>query len=225
MESSRGRLARGLQCGSTLRGERQIHWQLERAERSEPAATFRERSFAYVGIAAVAVLSYQKRKDRVGRQQRRTMTPDELLQFMRTQRLAVEASRAPAGGVQAALVGIGVTDAFEIVFDTLASTRKAQNLRTSPRAAFVLGGWAADERTVQFEGIADEPVGAELDRIKTVYFAAWPDGPSRLSWPGITYFRVRPSWIRFSDFTGASPHIVEFTSDQLAAPSASVQQR
>ena len=144
------------------------------------------------------------------------MTPTELLQFMRTHRLAVEASCAAEGGVQAALVGIAVTDTFEIVFDTLATTRKARNLRASPRAAFVLGGWAADERTVQFEGIADEPVGAELDRIRTVYFTAWPDGPTRASWPGITYFRVRPTWIRFSDFTGASPHIVEFTSEQLA---------
>lgn len=146
------------------------------------------------------------------------MTPNDLLQFMRTQRLAVEGSCAPGGAVQAALVGIAVTDAFEIVFDTLETTRKARNLRTSPRAAFVLGGWqATEERTVQFEGIADEPVGAELERIKKTYFAAWPDGPARTSWPGITYFRVRPTWIRFSDFTSATPRIVEFTPDQLAA--------
>ena len=146
------------------------------------------------------------------------MTHNELLEFMRTQRFAVEASRAPGGGVQAALVGIAVTDALEIVFDTLGATRKAENLRASPRAAFVLGGWdAADERTVQFEGIADEPVGPELERIKTAYFAAWPDGPTRTLWPGLTYFRVRPTWIRFSDFNEAPPRIVEFSSEQLAA--------
>lgn len=146
------------------------------------------------------------------------MTPIELLEFMRTQRLAVEASCAPEGGAQAALVGIAVTDAFEIVFDTLDTTRKARNLRASPRTALVLGGWAtADERTVQFEGIADEPVGAERERIQQTYFAAWPDGPARASWPGITYFRVRPTWIRFSDFNCAPPHIIDFTSDQLVA--------
>jgi pyridoxamine 5'-phosphate oxidase-like protein len=149
------------------------------------------------------------------------MTPAELLRFMRTQRLAVEASCAADGGAQAALVGVAVTDAFEIVFDTLETTRKARNLRASPRAAFVLGGWAdGDERTLQFEGIADEPVGAELERIKAAYFAAWPDGLARASWPGITYFRVRPSWIRFSDFNRAPPEITEFTSGQLAAAPA-----
>ena len=146
------------------------------------------------------------------------MTPDELLRFMRTQRLAVEASCAPEGAVQAALVGIAVTDAFEIVFDTLETTRKARNLRRSPRAAFVLAGWDPDdERTVQFEGVADEPVGAELEHIKKTYFAVWPDGPARASWPGITYFRIRPTWIRFSDFNCAPPQIIEFTPDQLAA--------
>lgn len=149
------------------------------------------------------------------------MTPTELLAFMRTQRLAVEASRSRDGGVQAALVGIAVTDAFEIVFDTLETTRKARNLRTTPGAAFVLGGWVSgDERTVQFEGIADEPVGTELERVKRTYFASWPDGPAREAWPGITYFRVRPTWIRFSDFNRTPPQIVEFSSEQLGAPPA-----
>jgi len=149
------------------------------------------------------------------------MKPSDLFRFMRTQRLAVQASCAPEGGAQAALVGIAVTDTFEIIFDTLATTRKARNLRVSPQAAFVLGGWArADERTVQIEGIADEPTGAELERIRESYFAAWPDGRARASWPGITYFRVRPTWIRFSDFNVAPPQVIEFSAEQLAAAPA-----
>lgn len=144
------------------------------------------------------------------------MTPADLLAFMRSHRLAVEASYAPDGCPQAALVGIAVTDEFEIVFDTLESTRKARNLRADPRAAFVVGpSEDGTERTVQLEGLADEPVGAELARLKQVYFAAWPDGPDRESWDGITYFRVRPTWIRFSDFTCAPPRIIEYTAAQL----------
>jgi len=140
---------------------------------------------------------------------------------MRAQRLAVQSSHAAETGPQAAVVGIAVTDALEIVFDTLATTRKARNLRASPRAAFVLGGWTAgDERTVQFEGVADEPSGAELEQLKQSYFAAWPDGPTRASWPGITYFRVRPTWIRFSDFNSAPPQIIEFSCEQLGTAPA-----
>lgn len=152
------------------------------------------------------------------------MTASDLLRFLRTQHLAVQASCAPEGGAQAALVGIAVTDAFEIVFDTLETTRKARNLRAAPRTAFVLGGWlAGDERTVQFEGIADEPTGADLERIKESYYAAWPDGRTRAAWPGLTYFRVRPTWIRFSDFNSRAPQVLEFSAEQLTVAPATLR--
>src|SRR4051812_19315325 len=125
---------------------------------------------------------------------------------MRTQRLAVQASASRQGGAQAALAGVAVTDAFELVFDTLESTRKVSNLRENARVAFVLGGWnAGDERTVQYEGLADEPRGDELARLKSVYFAAWPDGVERETWPALVYVRVRPTWIRYSDFNERPP--------------------
>jgi pyridoxine/pyridoxamine 5'-phosphate oxidase len=142
------------------------------------------------------------------------VTPLELIAFVRRQRLAVVASAAATGAPQAALVGIAVTDAFEVVFDTLASTRKALNLRRDGRAALVIG-WD-DEQTVQLEGVADEPGGAALEALKRCYFAAFPDGATRLGWPGITYFRVRPTWIRYSDFRAAPPRIVELSGPQLA---------
>ena len=145
------------------------------------------------------------------------MTTAELLEFMRTQRLAVQASVGAGDTAQAALVGIGVSDSLELVFDTLDTTRKVRNLRRVAKVAFVLGGWLiGDERTVQYEGVADEPTGEELERIKAVYFAAWPDGPARQSWPGLVYIRVCPTWIRYSDFNRDPPMIVEFTDHQLA---------
>ncbi len=56
------------------------------------------------------------------------------------------------------MVGIAVSDDFEIVFDTIDSSRKAQNLRWRAEIAFVVGGIATnDERTVQYEGVADKP--------------------------------------------------------------------
>ena len=74
---------------------------------------------------------------------------------------------SPAGLPQAAVVGIAVSDRFEIVFDTVDSSRKAPNLRANPAIALVIGGTReGDERTVQYEGIADEPSGGELDRLR-----------------------------------------------------------
>ena len=55
--------------------------------------------------------------------------------------------------------------------------------------------------------------------MKAAYFAAWPDGPSRQSWPGLVYIRVRPTWIRYSDFNSDPPKVVEFTGERLGAPS------
>jgi hypothetical protein len=139
-----------------------------------------------------------------------------LLAFLRQHRLAVEASVSAAQTPQAAVVGIAVTDRFEIVFDTVDTTRKALNLRRNPRLAFVIGGRAdGEERTVQYEGIADEPSGAVLEQLKAIYYTVFPGGPSRLSWPGLIYVRVRPTWIRYTDYTVDPTEILEFSAEDL----------
>jgi pyridoxine/pyridoxamine 5'-phosphate oxidase len=134
------------------------------------------------------------------------------LRFLRQHRLGVLATPSESGAPESAVVGIAVTDDLEVVFDTLDTTRKCRNLRRNPNISFVIG-WD-NEITVQYEGLADEPEGTELDRLKRAYFAAYPDGPQRQSWPGITYFRVRPTWARYSDFNG-SGEIVEFSEKDL----------
>jgi len=136
------------------------------------------------------------------------MNPSELYAFLRKHRLAV-ISTVRAGAPQAAVVGIAVTDALEIIFDTLTTSRKYANICADPRVALVVG-WD-DEQTVQYEGIADLPTGHELDACKAAYFAAWPDGPARETWPDIAYVRVRPRWLRYSDFSKSPPQIEELT--------------
>jgi general stress protein 26 len=141
------------------------------------------------------------------------MTRNDLIQFLRRYKLAVQASVARGGAPQAAVVGFAVSDSLEIVFDTVTTSRKYQNLRAEPRIALVIG-WD-DEITAQIEGLADFPAGDELDRIRECYFVVYPDGRDRLSWPVITHVRVRPTWVRYSDFTRDPPHIVELGSEQL----------
>ena len=75
-------------------------------------------------------------------------------------------------------------------------------------------GWD-HEITAQIEGVVDFPTGAELARVREVYFVPYPDGRDRLSWEGITHARVRPTWVRTTDFTKAPPLIVEMTGDDL----------
>lgn len=145
------------------------------------------------------------------------MSSADLLRFLQSHSLAVQTSVSPSGAPQAAVVGIVVTDRFEIFFDTLEVTRKLQNLRRNAKIAFVIGGLAdGDERTVQYEGIADEPTGADLHRLQELYFSSFPDGRERLAtWPGLVYIRSRPTWIRYCDYNKEPAEIVEFDGATL----------
>jgi hypothetical protein len=136
------------------------------------------------------------------------MDRELLYSFMSACRHGTVSSIASNGTPQSALVGIAVSPQLEIIFDTVSSSRKYKNLRERSGCAFVIG-WDGEE-TVQYEGIASEPSGAELTRYQEFYFSAWPEGRLRLSWAGIAYFVVRPTWIRYSDFGQQPPLIEEF---------------
>ena len=136
------------------------------------------------------------------------MTNRDLFEFIAARKLGVISSLSSSGSVQSALVGIAVTQDLEIIFDTVKTSRKYSNLINNPACSLVVG-WNG-EQTLQYEGNAMELNGAELQRCQATYFDAWPDGPSRMAWPGIVYFCVRPRWIRFSNFDANPPLIQEF---------------
>jgi general stress protein 26 len=140
------------------------------------------------------------------------MTKDDLKIFLQKNRLGVLSTVSQEGDPQSAVVAIVVTDGLDVLFDTVKDSRKWRNLQADPRISFVVG-WE-NERTVQYEGVAEEPKGEELEWVQKIYFGVYPDGVSRLKWPGITYFRVRPKWIRYSDFNSPG-EIVEFGEKDL----------
>jgi len=138
------------------------------------------------------------------------MSEADLYAFLAKCRLGVLATIGPAGTPQSALVGIAVTQPLEIIFDTVKSSRKYPNLIARPACSLVISGWGAGEQTVQYEGEAEELKSPELEQYQETYFKAWPDGPARMSWPGIVYFVVKPTWVRYSDYDQRPPLIREF---------------
>ena len=136
------------------------------------------------------------------------MDKSELLEFLGSKRLGVLSTIGPKGQPQSALVGFALTPQFEIVFDTISRSRKFANLARDPRAAFVIG-WEG-EVTEQFEGVARQISSTDVGPYHEIYFAAFPDGPARLKWDGITYYVIAPKWIRYSDFNQSPPEIEEF---------------
>jgi pyridoxine/pyridoxamine 5'-phosphate oxidase len=130
----------------------------------------------------------------------------ELVALLRRFRMGVVSTVSATGQPQSAIVGIAIGDTLELVFDTLTTTRKYANLVREPRVAVVMG---EGELTIQMEGHAEVPAGAELTRAREIYFAAWPDGRDRAGWTHITWVRIRPTWIRVSDYAATPPSIRE----------------
>ena len=137
------------------------------------------------------------------------MNVQEVYVFMNKERLAVLSTVTEAGQPQSALMGMAITPQLEIIFDTVKSSRKYPNLKKNPRVAWVVG--CTTEVSVQYEGLAEELAGEELAKYKKTYFTAFPDGAIRENWPGITYFVVRPTWVRYCDYNPATRRIEEKT--------------
>ena len=135
------------------------------------------------------------------------MTKQDLFRFISKHKLGVLATISPSGEAQAAVVGIAVTNDLELVFDTVKTSRKYQNLTANSQIAFVIGG--EEEITVQYEGEAEELRSAEDEKYFDTYFEKWPECREHLKWPAIVHFKVRPKWIRYSDFNKSSFEISE----------------
>ncbi len=135
------------------------------------------------------------------------MDINEVFRFLNSEKLGVLATVAEDGRPEAALIGVASTPELELIFDTVKSSRKYPNIKRDPRVALVIG--CSTEVTVQYEGIAEELVGQSLTKYKEIYFTKFTDGPTRANWPGLTYFVVRPKWIRYCDYNPPTRRIEE----------------
>jgi uncharacterized pyridoxamine 5'-phosphate oxidase family protein len=135
------------------------------------------------------------------------MNLQEVFRFMDSERYGVLTTATNSGQPEAALVGFAVTPDLEVIFDTVRSSRKYPNLKENPRVAWVVG--CTTEVTVQYEGEAEELEGEALAKYKPIYFQKFTDGPARESWAGMTYFVVRPKWVRYCDYNLGSQRIEE----------------
>lgn len=127
------------------------------------------------------------------------MTRQFIYSFIKQHKLAVASTLSNDNKPEAALVGIAISSDLEIIFDTIKTSRKYQNLLQNPSVALVIG-WD-NETTVQYEGVATELTGADAPHYKEIYFEVYPDGRERdQTWPDIVHFKITPKWIRYSNF-------------------------
>lgn len=120
-----------------------------------------------------------------------------VLDFLKGMDLGAVATSSPKSGPEVALVNFAMTDDLELVFETIQDTRKCINLQEDPRVAFM--AWRGDQ-TLQYEGTADEPDDNPRSDLLDVYFKNVPDALSHRGWPGLVYVRVKPRWLRLSQY-------------------------
>lgn len=138
------------------------------------------------------------------------MDKDTVLAFIKTKKHAVISTCGKNQQPEAALIGFGETDDFELIFGTFKTTKKYKNLKKNNKVAFVIG-WDEDYITVQYEGIASELSRSEIEKYIPLYHKKTPGAAAYKSDPNQTYWKVKPTWIRHSDLSGDEEKIYEFT--------------
>ena len=133
------------------------------------------------------------------------MTRDDFIEFVRSTRQGVVATVDAHGAPEAALVGLAVSDAAEVIFDSLTDTRKVRNIRAHPRVALVIG--CDGGVSVQVEGVADILAGAERYKYGEIYLSQFPG--ARALHDEFSIVRVVPRWSRYYDAREAPALVLE----------------
>lgn len=133
-------------------------------------------------------------------------------EFLNRKLLGVIATVDENGKPEAALINYALTDNYELIFETLKSTRKYKNLMVNNTIAFVVGD--SEEIEVQYEGEAREISEAE-GNFKQVYFLKNPDAKRWEETDGKAFFVVSPVWIRYLNYTREPRQILEFSTKQV----------
>ena len=140
------------------------------------------------------------------------MTKEEVLAFIKTNKLAV-ISTCANNQPEAALIGFGETDDFELIFGTFKTSRKYKNLTQNNKVAFVIG-FGDGAITVQYEGVAQELDQSEVDAYVEKYHTKAPGAAIFRFHPDQSYWKVAPTWVRYSDLSGDEAKIYEFTFEK-----------
>ncbi|MBU6323701.1 MAG: pyridoxamine 5'-phosphate oxidase family protein [Patescibacteria group bacterium] len=130
--------------------------------------------------------------------------------YIRSRGECVLATTDGSGNPEAATIEFVMDADGSIIFDTSTKYRKYGNLLRNPHVAIALGS-EAENKGAQYEGIAQELVGAELDAAKKTYFAANPDAKKWEALPETAYFRVTPTFMRLRDYANEERQEIEWT--------------
>ena len=132
-----------------------------------------------------------------------------ILDFIKKQNVCVLSTVTKDNKPESAVIEFGEIDNLEIIFDTISTYRKYQNLRHNQNVSVAIG--LDSEVTIQYEGLAVELIGNDTKKYKESY---WKKNPKAQKWenhPNIRFFKIIPKWIRYSDLSKKPWEVFEVT--------------
>ena len=122
-----------------------------------------------------------------------------ILNFIKKHNVGVIATVDEKSNPESAVMEFGETETFELIFDAYSTSRKVKNIKQNNNVCFAIGG--DEKETVQYEGKAFELAGEELIKYQEIYFKKIPEARKWSKEPEIVFFKVSPSWIRYTDLS------------------------
>jgi general stress protein 26 len=131
--------------------------------------------------------------------------------FLKSQPMATVSTIARNSNIpESALIAFAQTDKLEIIFESFVNARKWKNLQSNPHVSLVIGWDTQVHITVQYEGVAKPIPEAERSVYINMFLAKkTPCTEKFLNDPRVRLFKVRPTWMRYSDYTNTKPLILE----------------
>lgn len=145
-----------------------------------------------------------------------TMKEDDLQTiqaFLKANKLmTISTIEADSGRPQSALVSFAELPSLEILFQTVEYSRKYRNLNGNQAVALVIGWDLENYRTLQYEGVAEQIPADEAEQYHRYFLdKESPASEIILKNPRARFFRVKPTWLRYSDYSCGNAQFIEHT--------------
>ncbi len=128
--------------------------------------------------------------------------PQEIIDYLATQRVGVLAVEMPDGSPHGATLHFATnTEANEFYFRTSPAYKKMESLaeRTTTRASFVVGTTEAEMKTFQLDGVLRKITAEEQAAFEAAYLGKLTEKKGKSSdGVGLVF---TPTWWRFTDWT------------------------
>ncbi len=122
----------------------------------------------------------------------------KILEFLKQNKICVLATISVDGKPEAAVIEYVATDELQLIFNTFTDYRKYKNLKLSGNVAIVI--WCGPV-SVQYEGHAIE-AHREVEKLcKKLHCEQIKHKTKFSAMSTIRYFKIKPKWIRYSDFS------------------------